>query len=210
MTTPGGNDGSPFDPEQNNKGQQNNQGQSNDRQQPGSNPFQGGGQHFPGQQYSGQEYGSNQPYGAGQQYAAGSSYDSSQQYGAGQAYSYPNPSQPASGFNTQEMQSTGKGFFGALFDFNFDNFIALKFAKFIYILATIMAAATLIFGWVFPFLAALFDGSIGIAIMILLFVWIPVGLIALFQLIGIRLFLEFVVATIKTSENTSKMVHTGR
>lgn len=203
MTTPGGNDGSPFDPEQNHNGQQNNQGQNYEGQQPGSNPFQGGGQHS-----AGQEYGSSQSYDPNQQY--GAPYNSGQQYGASQAYSYPNPSQPSGGFNAQEMKSTGKGFFGALFDFNFDNFIALKFAKFIYALATIMAAATLIFGWVFPFLVALFNGSVGMAIMILLFLWIPVGLIALFQLIGIRLFLEFVVATIKTSENTSKLVHPGR
>lgn len=183
MTTPGGNDGSPFDPKQN-------QNHNDGGQQAGSNPYQG-----------------NQPYGSDQQY--GSPYDSGQQYGTGQPYSsYPGSGQP--GFNTQEMKTTSKGFFGALFDFNFDNFIALKFAKFIYILATIMAAATLLFGWVFPFFGLLFDGAVGGAILFLLLAWIPVGLVALFQLIGIRLFLEFVVATIKTSDNTSRLVESTR
>ncbi|MGP6173783.1 DUF4282 domain-containing protein [Corynebacterium sp. A21] len=117
--------------------------------------------------------------------------------------------QQFAGFNSNEVKKTGKGFFGALFDTSFDNMIALKFARFIYTLALIFAAATLFFGWVIPFFTLLFspaNGSTFLAFAVLLFGWIPIGLVALFQLIGIRLFLEFVVSTIKTAENTSKLV----
>ncbi|MGD7003007.1 DUF4282 domain-containing protein [Corynebacterium halotolerans] len=130
------------------------------------------------------------------------------QYATGQQSGqyYPGNEQFAA-FNTQAVGNSGKGFFGALFDINFDNFIALKFAKFIYVLAIAFSVVLVLALWVFPMFAALANGSFGVFFLALLLGWIPVSLIALFQLIGIRLFLEFVVATMKTSENTSKLVN---
>lgn len=39
--------------------------------------------------------------------------------------------------------------------------------------------------------------------------WIPVGVAALLQLVLIRVFLEFVISSVKTAENTSKLVEQG-
>lgn len=112
--------------------------------------------------------------------------------------------------STSEVRNTGKGFFGALFDANFDNFISVKFAKVIYIIALIFSGLFVFFAWVLPALAALMNGSFGIFMAILVFGWIPAGAIALVQLVTTRLFLEFVVALVKTSENTSKIAENTR
>lgn len=112
----------------------------------------------------------------------------------------------AASFNSPSgLRSSSKGFVGALFDINFDNFIALKFAKFIYILVIVLAAVTMFFGWIVP-VFVVFSESVGLGMLTLLLGWIPAALFSLFQLIAIRLFLEFVVATIKTSENTSHLL----
>lgn len=130
-----------------------------------------------------------------------------QQY---QYQQYPDPNQhyqdAAAPQGYSATMKTGKGFIGALFDVNFNNFISLKFAKFIYILAIALSCLALFFGWVLPVLGMFAEGSPGMAMLWLLFGWIPIGLVALFQLVGIRLFLEFVIATIKTAENTSQLV----
>ncbi|QGU06602.1 hypothetical protein COCCU_03240 [Corynebacterium occultum] len=130
-------------------------------------------------------------------------YESSayQQY---QYQQYPDPQQQ----NYAAPAKAAKGFLGALFDVNFDNFISLKFAKFIYILAIAIAGIALFLGWVLPVLGFLVDGSAGAGIGWLLFGWIPITVVALFHLVGIRLFLEFVISSIKTAENTTRLVET--
>lgn len=118
------------------------------------------------------------------------------QYGAYQQYQQPQ--------QNQTVQDS-KGFFGALFDFNFDNFVSVKYAKFIYILAIILAGLALLLGWLFPAIA-MFSESAGLGLTMLLLGWIPIAVIALFQLIFIRMFLEFVIASVKTADNTSRLV----
>lgn len=140
--------------------------------------------------------------------------------GAGHSYGYAGASQPgaAGGYpdfqpqndNRRDMKSDGKNFFGALFDFNFDSFVSVKYAKFIYILVVLVAAMYVLFFWVFPFLGLLFsdgEGSAVGAVIWLLFGWIPVGLVTLLMLISTRMFLEFVIASVKTAENTSKLAN---
>lgn len=111
---------------------------------------------------------------------------------------------------TQSAVNNGKGFFGALFDINFDNFISVKFAKLIYLIAMILAALALFAFWVVPFFGALLNGALAEAVAVLFLAWIPVGLISLLCLISVRLFLEFAIATVKTSENTSRIVEQTR
>lgn len=103
------------------------------------------------------------------------------------------------------VQRPDKGFFGSLFDLEFNSFIALKFAKIIYGLSIGIAGFLVFLAGVVPALAALFNGSLGGAISILLTRGVVACLVSLFLLILVRLFLEFAVATIKTSENTSKI-----
>ena len=147
--------------------------------------------------------GNKQPGGSHQEgsYHSSSFSDSGADSTYGSNYgSYP---RSAADFGS-EAKSSGKGFFGALLDVNFDNFIALKFAKFIYILAIVLAVLTVLMVWIFPTISLL-AGEPVFGVVWLLLGWVPAALAALFQLIGIRLFLEFVVATIKTSENTSHL-----
>ncbi|NLZ58432.1 MAG: DUF4282 domain-containing protein [Corynebacterium sp.] len=118
----------------------------------------------------------------------------------------PNPDGPQSWQTGTNTTTEAKGFFKTLFDANFDSFISLKFAKFIYVFALIVAAVAMFIGWLLPFFGALFSGLVGRAIFILILGWIPVGLATLFSLIMTRLFLEFVVSAVKTAENTSKLV----
>jgi hypothetical protein len=165
---------------------------SSSKQHPGYSNY-GSGQ----QDYSD----SQQPYGAAHQsYGTG-------QTGYGPASAYPSYGAPAAD-PADNTRGQGKGFFSALFDFSFDNFVAVKFARVIYIIAVILAAATLLFGWLLPSLAMFGESFFG-GIALLLFAWIPVGLIALVQLVFIRVFLEFVISSVKTAENTSKLVEQG-
>lgn len=144
----------------------------------------------------------NQSFGW-ESYSTGTPSDQEFQYAAPSPMSSPR-------IDTNQVRNTGKGFFGALFDANFDNFISVKFAKVIYILALIFSGLFVFFVWILPALAALMDGRFGMFMTILLFGWIPAGAIALAQLVTTRLFLEFVVALVKTSENTSKIAENTR
>ena len=154
-------------------------------------------------------------YGTGQQ-----DYSASQQpygtahrgYGTGQTGYGPTAGYPSYGAPApspaESTSGQGKGFFSALFDLSFDNFVAVKFARVIYLIAVILAAATLIFGWLLPALVMFGESFFG-GLALLLVGWLPVGLIALVQLVFIRVFLEFVISSVKTAENTSKLVERG-
>ena len=52
---------------------------------------------------------------------------------------------PRRGPGVSSMEA--KGFFAGLFDFNFQSFVTLKFAKFIYIIIMIVIGLWAIFGW---------------------------------------------------------------
>lgn len=114
---------------------------------------------------------------------------------------------------TGEVNSKGaRNFFTALFDFNFNNYLSVSYAKFIYIIAIIAAAIQILFLWIFPFFILLLSGEDGSGIMAfvtLLFGWIPVGISVLFQLIFVRLILEFISASVRTAENTTTLVRRG-
>ena len=96
--------------------------------------------------------------------------------------------------NARQLEA--KGFFGALFDFNFNSFVTIKFIKFIYILSI----AFLVLLWlVYVVMGFVVEPGLGVAALLL--GWIPVIL----YVIWIRVFLEFLVSTVRTAQNTSAM-----
>lgn len=94
------------------------------------------------------------------------------------------------------IQSTdASGFFRALFDFSFSEFITPKVVKFVYVLATI----ALVLGWL-GFTIATLSQSAGAGIFVLV-----VGAIGvIIYLALIRMTLEFYLAIVRMSEDIHK------
>lgn len=88
-----------------------------------------------------------------------------------------------------------KGFFGSLFDFSFDNFIATKLVKFLYVLSLILFSITAI-GYLIAGLVGLGQGE-GFGLLLI----IAAPLIWLIGLILTRLYLELVIVMFKISED---------
>jgi hypothetical protein len=100
-----------------------------------------------------------------------------------------------------------KGFFGSLFDFSFDNFIAPKLVKFLYVLAmiftTIYSIALLIAG-----LVQIGRGGGGVTLAgLLLIVLSP--LVWLIGLIVTRLYLELAIVMFKISDDIKDIRDNG-
>ena len=147
----------------------------------------------------------------GQQYAQPGAYqqDPYQQgaysQGAAQQQAY---GQPAYGQAPQQA-----GFFKSLFDIRFDNFIAVKWAGFIYIIAIVVAAlsylGTIVAGITTGIAAGATSGyfndgpsfSVLPLILSIVFGWIIPAL----WVIGVRLVLELIVSNIKTAEHTQRI-----
>ncbi len=131
-------------------------------------------------------------------------------YTRGDALHGPYPAVPGSTDNDsaatprpRRRRSEG-GFFSALFDLNFEQFVSVKYAKFIYTLLLVLIGLALIFLWLVPAITAFREGIL-VGFAVLLLGWIPVAVVGLFQLIVVRILLEFVIATVRTSENTEKL-----
>lgn len=182
----------------------------------GSSPYGSAPQATPGNVPQGSAQTSQVPQ---QQYASAPA-----QPAAGQPY-------PAANYNTggvpvQNVQPTGqlqaqapKGnvftrFFKALFDLKFENFVTINFASVLYTLSIITAVGTWLLWIVITALASAaasglsyaFSGSGG-GLLSMMFLptiflgWIP----ALAQIILSRIALEFMVANIRTAQNTTEM-----
>ncbi|MBD8019523.1 DUF4282 domain-containing protein [Brevibacterium gallinarum] len=115
---------------------------------------------------------------------------------------------PESGSSVSGRSTSG--FFKALFDVKFDHFVSITWAGIIYVLHILACAFT----WIAIIVIGIFFGiAMGVSlfgessfnplplILAILFGWIP----ALMQLVYGRMILEFIVASIKTSENTRKI-----
>ena len=112
------------------------------------------------------------------------------------------------------------GFFKSLFDLSFSDFVTLKFAKFIYILGIVIAIINWIGGTLVLFIMAAAAGSMmsydygssdgGFSflfpVLSLFFGWIP----ALINIVVLRVVLEFVVATIRTAQNTTELARAAK
>ena len=147
----------------------------------------------------------------GQQYAQPGAYqqDPYQQgaysQGAAQQQAY---GQPAYGQAPQQA-----GFFKSLFDIRFDNFIAVKWAGFIYIIAIVVAALSYLGTIVAGITTGIAAGSASSylsggpsfsvlpLILSIIFGWIIPAL----WVIGVRLVLELIVSNIKTAEHTKRI-----
>ncbi|WP_407317357.1 DUF4282 domain-containing protein [Isoptericola halotolerans] len=91
-----------------------------------------------------------------------------------------------------------KGFFGALFDYSFTNYVTPKVVKIIYVIVTILIA----FWWLVAFIASfvtLFSDQWYVGLIGILFGWI----VALVYLALWRIGLEFVQAIVSISEKVN-------
>lgn len=104
----------------------------------------------------------------------------------------PGPSGPQT--NTVEA----KGFFAGLFDFSFQTFVTLKFAKFIYIIVMVFIGLWALFGWLIGSIVVMTQEPL-VGLLGLLLGWIPMLLVLIFA----RLTLEFYVAMARTAQNTA-------
>lgn len=128
--------------------------------------------------------------------------------GSGAEQTYGHQSGPGAPVPSRPREA---GFFRAIFDFSFEHFITVKFSSFLYVLAFIIAAlywvVQVITGVLMGFAlgADVWTGEQGFnavpLILAILFGWIP----SVVLLIAMRLGLEFVVATVRTAQNTRRI-----
>ncbi|GAB3810873.1 hypothetical protein GCM10028820_01150 [Tessaracoccus terricola] len=140
-----------------------------------------------GQQPTGDPYGQQGQY--AQQGQAG-------QYGQPQAdpyaQSYGGPG--AGGYGGGgDLSSQGKGFFGALFDFSFSNFVTPKIIKLVYMIATVLIGL----GLLIFLISALASGEA----MVILLAIIAGPIVALIYLAIMRMTLEMYFAVVRLSED---------
>lgn len=107
---------------------------------------------------------------------------------------YPQPPQSQRPGAPSKNAVEGKNFFAALFDLSFQSFVTVKFAKFIYVLLI----AFVVLGYLVVVASAFTEGP-GVGLFALLLGWIPAAI----YLILIRITLEFMIALVRTSQNTA-------
>jgi len=143
---------------------------------------------------------------------------SAQPFGAAEARGHATPGAPASGLAgagaaPRTGSSSGAGFFRALFDFSFSNFVTLKFAKVLYIIGialnVLLWLGGALVGFVVAGIAAANTYNGGVLFLApslgLLFGWLP----AFVNVVILRVVLEFVVASVRTAQNTAHMAKTS-
>lgn len=113
---------------------------------------------------------------------------------------------------TQTPKNSDPNFIRALFDLNFEHFVAIKFAKVIYVLGIALNLLAWL-GWVvFFFIAGAATNSMSyygneggfliiLGVLALLFGWIFV----LINVIVLRVVIELVIAQVRTAQNTTKL-----
>lgn len=122
-------------------------------------------------------------------------------YGA-QSMSYTGvPEQVAPPF---QVPSATKSFFGRLFDMSFSTYIAPSFVKVMYILSLIgIWGSWLVYLIIGTAAAGEWDAGAGFTAFLAIFVL--GGLVAFLSTLFVRASLEFLIATIKTAENTNRL-----
>ena len=94
------------------------------------------------------------------------------------------------------MNEEAKGFFTALFDFSFSSFITTKLVKFVYIISLALAAIGLLAVIISGFMTGVMGG-------LLVLILSPV--IALLEIMAIRMSLELVIVVFRIAENIDKL-----
>lgn len=105
------------------------------------------------------------------------------------------PSYPSGGDSSMQTGSSGKGFFGALFDFSFSTFVTPMIVKFVYVLATVALVLTYI-----GFVITGFNDSASAG----LFFLIIGAVVAVVYLAFIRMTLEFYYAIVRMSQDINR------
>lgn len=100
------------------------------------------------------------------------------------------------------MPTDSKGFFAALFDFEFTTFITVKFVKLIYIVLMVVLFLSAALSFLLALVAGLSEGGSPRLILVAL-IFIP--LITLVYLVFLRLFMEAIVVFFRIGESTSAM-----
>lgn len=210
-----------YDDQQSQFAQPNTQGQQNQYNQYDQGAqYNQGGQYNQGSQYNqGGQYDPHNQYGQFDQqgqHPQGADYAAYNQgnYAGSQHAPVGNFQQPAA----QQKAGGSGGFFKSLFDFRFDNFIAVRWAGFIYIIAIVVAAlswlGSIIGGIVTGAAAGSASAYFGEApsfspwplLLAIIFGWIIPALWVIF----VRLGLELIVANVKTAENTKQIADSLR
>jgi Domain of unknown function (DUF4282) len=127
-------------------------------------------------------------------------------YGPGQPAGWqqpgqPYPPQPAAGYQPPAgpRYDNNRGFFGSLFDFSFDNFIAPKLVKFLYVLSLILLTLFAIGYIIFGFAAMAAGGDSGALVGLLIIVVTPI--IWFLYVMVTRVWLELLIVMFKISED---------
>jgi hypothetical protein len=105
-------------------------------------------------------------------------------------YGTPPPSEPFG--QPTPPTASGKGFFGALFDFRFEHFITPMIVKFVYVLVMV----ALVIGWL-VFLVAGFADSVTSGV----FALVVGPILLVLYLAFIRMTLEFYLAIVRMSQD---------
>lgn len=127
-------------------------------------------------------------------------------YPSGQYYQQPGvpPQQPAGGY-AQPAPSSGAGFFGALFDFSFREFVTTRIIKIVYILWLVMIA----FGFLGGLVSAIsvmgqdYLGFIGFLMLVGTFVGTAIAVLLS------RITLELLIVVFRISEDLSALRQRG-
>src|SRR5690625_7680026 len=77
----------------------------------------------------------------------------------GGGYPQPGPGGAQRGPSSKSVEA--KGFFAGLFDFSFQKFVTLKFAKFIYIIVMVVIGLWELFGWLMGSFGLMKQGTRG-------------------------------------------------
>lgn len=113
----------------------------------------------------------------------------------GQPYPQQHGYQPPAG----PRYDNDKGFFGSLFDFSFDNFIAPKLVKFLYVLALILISLFSVIYIIVGFAAMASGEDAGALYGLIIIIFTPIGWFLF--VMGARLQLELVIVMFKISED---------
>lgn len=95
-----------------------------------------------------------------------------------------------------------KGFFGALFDLSFSEFVTTKLIKILYILLLILIAIGLVVGLISSLITMFSRGGFFPGLLGLIFA--PIG--ALIWVIMARVWMELIIVIFRIAENTTDLV----
>jgi hypothetical protein len=95
-----------------------------------------------------------------------------------------------------------KGFFGALFDMSFSEFVTIKLVRILYILMLILIAIGLIVGLITSLVSMFSRGGFLTGLLGLIFT----PIVALIWVIMARVWMEIIIVVFRIAENTTDLV----